>query len=249
MVSVLFFDAVGTLFRVRGSVGEIYAQVAGEYGVRVDPQALDRAFYRAFAQAPRGACPGLTGSDLLAWERAWWQQVVQNTFGQLADQTGSRLVFPQFEVFFDQVFELFAGGEPWELYPETLAVLQTLQEQGIRLGVISNFDSRLLPVLKHLQLREYFSSVTLSTQVGYAKPDAQIFHTALKAQGIPASQAWHIGDSYSQDYLGAKAAGLNALWLDRSPDPEGSQPKGSHSAPASSPQDRATDLWGCLTLL
>lgn len=41
---VLFFDAVGTLFRVRGSVGQVYSQVAAEYGVRVDPQALDRAF-------------------------------------------------------------------------------------------------------------------------------------------------------------------------------------------------------------
>ncbi|MGQ9837851.1 MAG: HAD-IA family hydrolase [Cyanobacteriota bacterium] len=246
MVSVLFFDAVGTLFRVRGSVGEIYSRVAADYGVQVEPEKLNRAFYQAFASAPAAACLGLTGSKLLAWERAWWRQVVQNTFSQLLDPLGnpgeSLAAFPEFEAFFDQVFELFAGGEPWELYPETLSVLQTLQEQGIRLGVISNFDSRLLPVLKQLQLEKYFSSITLSTQVGYAKPDARIFHTALKAQGIPSEQALHIGDSYSQDYLGAKAAGLNALWLDRS---ESSDPK--VDPPPAQTQERTPDLWGSLS--
>jgi putative hydrolase of the HAD superfamily len=238
--TVLFFDAVGTLFRVRGSVGQIYSQVAADYGVRVDPQALDRAFYQAFARAPAGACPGLTGSSLLAWERAWWQQVVQETFAQV----GSLGVFSQFEAFFHQVFELFAGADPWELYPETLPVLQTLQQEGIRLGVISNFDSRLLPLLRQLQLDPYFSSITLSTQVGYAKPDAPIFRSALAAQGILSEQAWHIGDSYSQDYLGAKAAGLNALWLDRL---GRSNLEGDHRF--ANTQERTTDLWGSLTAL
>ncbi|MEN9222321.1 MAG: HAD-IA family hydrolase [Thermostichus sp. BF3_bins_97] len=235
--AVLFFDAVGTLFRVRGSVGQIYGQVAADYGVKVDPQALDRAFYQAFSAAPAGAQPGLTGSDLLAWERAWWQQVVQETFARL----GSLQTFSRFEAFFDQVFELFAGGDPWELYPETLPVLQTLQEQRIRLGVISNFDSRLLPVLRQLQLDAYFSSITLSTQVGYAKPDALIFRAALATQGIPSEQAWHIGDSYRQDYLGAKAAGLNALWLDRSEQQEDPRPDKT--------QARTPDLWGALTAI
>ncbi len=240
--TVLFFDAVGTLFRVRGSVGQIYSQVAADYGVRVDPQALDRAFYQAFAEAPAGACPGLTESSLLAWERAWWRQVVQETFAQV----GSLTAFGEyrFESFFAQVFELFAGADPWELYPETLPVLQTLQQEGIRLGVISNFDSRLLPVLRQLQLDPYFSSITLSTQVGYAKPDAKIFHTALKAQGILSGQAWHIGDSYSQDYLGAKAAGLNALWLDRL---GRSNLEGEHRF--ANTQERTADLWGSLTAL
>lgn len=256
MVLVLFFDAVGTLFRVRGSVGEIYGRVAADYGVQVDPQELNRAFYQAFARAPAAACPGLTGSELLAWERAWWRQVVQDTFSQLGDPgdnprgdpIGTPAVFPEFEAFFDQVFDLFAEGEPWELYPETLPVLHTLREHGIPLGVISNFDSRLLPVLKRLQLQEYFSSITLSTQVGYAKPDAKIFHTALQAQGIPseqALQALHIGDSYNQDYLGAKAAGLNALWLDRSEHSDYSDYKTDHQPTKT--QERIPDLWGSLT--
>ncbi|MFS8855788.1 HAD-IA family hydrolase [Synechococcus sp. H55.7] len=232
--TVLFFDAVGTLFRVRGGVGQAYSQVAAEYGVRVDPPALDCAFAQAFAQAPTPACPGLTGSVLQEWERAWWRQVVRQTFAQV----GSLAAFGegQFEVFFAHLFEYFAGAGPWELYPETLPVLQVLQQEGIRLGVISNFDSRLPGVLQQLQLGSYFSSLTLSTQVGYAKPDPRIFQAALAAQGIPPAAACHIGDSHREDYQGAKAAGLKALWLDR----EGKD---------RSCQGRIADLWGALSIL
>ncbi len=231
---VIFFDVVGTLLRVRGSVGQAYSQVAAEYGVGVDPQALDRAFAQAFASAPPPACGGLSGSSLLAWERAWWQQVVRQTFagvGSLADFGEER-----FAAFFAHLFEYFAGADPWELYPETLPVLQALQGEGMRLGVISNFDSRLPRVLQALGLEGYFSSLTLSTQVGYAKPDPRIFQAALETQGIPPEAACHIGDSYREDYQGATAAGLRALWLDR----EGKDP---------SCQGRIGDLWGALSIL
>ncbi len=231
---VIFFDAVGTLLRVRGSVGQAYSQVAAEYGVGVDPQALDRAFAQAFASAPPPACGGLSGSSLLAWERAWWQQVVRQTFagvGSLAEFGEER-----FAAFFAHLFEYFAGADPWELYPETLPVLQALQGEGIRLGVISNFDSRLPRVLQALGLEGYFSSLTLSTQVGSAKPDPRIFQAALETQGIPPEAACHIGDSYREDYQGATAAGLRALWLDR----EGKDP---------SCQGRIGDLWGALSIL
>jgi putative hydrolase of the HAD superfamily len=231
---VLFFDAVGTLFRVRGSVGQVYSQVAAEYGVRVDPQALDRAFGQVFAQAPAPACPGLTGSPLREWERTWWRQVVRETFARV----GSLAAFGEhrFEDFFAQLFEHFAGADPWELYPETLPALRALQQEGIRLGVISNFDSRLPRVLQQLQLDPYFSTLTLSTQVGYAKPDPRIFQAALAGHGIPPAAAGHIGDSRRDDYQGAKAAGLRALWLDR----EGKD---------SSCPERIEDLWGSLSML
>ena len=231
---VIFFDAVGTLFRVRGSVGQAYSQVAAAYGVAVDPQALDRAFAQAFASAPPPACAGLLGSALQEWERAWWRQVVRQTFAGV----GSLAAFGEerFEAFFARLFEYFATSDPWELYPETLPVLQVLQQEGIRLGVISNFDSRLPRVLQALQLDGYFSSLTLSTQVGYAKPDPRIFQAALAAQGIPPAAAWHIGDSRREDYQGAKAAGLRALWLDR----EGQDP---------SCQERIENLGGSLSLL
>lgn len=85
----------------------------------------------------------------------------------------------------------------------------------IELGVLSNFDSRLHTVLPALGLAEFFSSVTISTEVGAAKPDARIFQAALQKHECSPAQAWHIGDRQKEDYEGAKAAGLRAVLLKR----------------------------------
>lgn len=81
--------------------------------------------------------------------------------------------------------------------------------------MLSNFDSRLYSVLKDLDLAQFFTSVTISTEVGTAKPDAQIFAVGLNKHNCLAEAAWHIGDSLKEDYQGAKAAGLKAVLIKR----------------------------------
>jgi putative hydrolase of the HAD superfamily len=220
---VIFFDAVGTLFQVRGSVGQLYSRVAADCGVQVDAQVLDRAFFCAFKTAPPAAFPHATAEELPQLERAWWQDVVERTF----QATGQLDQFPNFARYFDEVFQLFATKAAWELYDETLPVLEQLRSQGIRLATISNFDSRLFAVLEALGLRHFLSSVTVSTAVGAAKPAAGVFAAALRQEGVEPGAALHIGDSASQDYRGAKRAGLQALWLHRLQPmmaPEGDRP-------------------------
>jgi putative hydrolase of the HAD superfamily len=208
---VILFDAVGTLFGVRGSVGAIYAAIALEHGVEVAPQTIDWAFGSAFKAAGNAAFPGAEPSELPAREYTWWRDVAIATFNQ-AD------VLPQFEdfdAFFDQLFQHFATADPWVLYPDTIGTLQQIRAVGIDLGVVSNFDSRLHRVLLALGLADCFSAVTISTEVGVAKPDTQIFHVALQKHGCSAAQAWHVGDSLEEDYGGAIAAGLKGIWLQR----------------------------------
>ncbi|MDX2273203.1 MAG: HAD-IA family hydrolase [Cyanobacteriota bacterium] len=224
-IQAIFFDAVGTLFDVKGSVGHIYAQAALGYGVRMDPQPLNRAFYRVFQSAKPMAFPNPNPATLDQEERRWWQQIVEATLTEMgidlsAASEGDSSGFPNFSNYFREVYDLFATADPWQLYPETIEVLQHLRSQGIPLGVISNFDSRLLPVLQRLGLRDFFSHVIISTQVGSAKPEQQVFEKALQAFQIQPEAALHVGDSHSQDYQGAKQAGLQALWLQRDPQPE-----------------------------
>ncbi len=47
------------------------------------------------------------------------------------------------------------------------------------------------------------------------KPAPEIFELALRRAGVSASEAVHIGDSYSADVLGARGAGIDAILLDR----------------------------------
>lgn len=218
---VIFLDAVGTLFGVRGTVGLIYAEIAEQFGVQVAPDVLELAFIESFKRSPLASFPGVAESELATYEFNWWRAIAIQTF----DRVGVLTQFSDFQSFFIQLYDYFATSAPWFVYPDVVEALLSWQQQGIELGIISNFDSRIYAVLKALELDHFFSSVTISTAVGSAKPDPQIFAIALDKHHCVASEAWHIGDSWKEDYQAAKSAGLTAIWLNRNTEPEKNEEK------------------------
>ena len=210
---VIYLDAVGTLFGIKGSVGEQYARIATDFRVSLDPDLVNRAFYSCFQAAPRVAFPNLLQHDLPKAEYEWWRSLTEQTFSQTGDLTK----FLDFEAFFKSLYAYFATAEPWFVYDDTYLALDAWKQKGITLGVLSNFDSRIYSVMAALELKDYFSSITISTEIGAAKPDPLIFEMALAKHQIERSPdlAWHIGDSFGEDYAGACAVGINAFWLDR----------------------------------
>jgi putative hydrolase of the HAD superfamily len=211
MTKVIFLDAAGTLFDVRGSVGEVYGKFARTWGITVSNEDLNTAFFQSFASANPMAFPGIEAAKIPQLEFEWWQAVAAKAF-QIAGVFNQISDFPKF---FAELYAHFATAEPWFVYPDVLPALNKWQQQGIELAVVSNFDSRIYAVLKALNLAEYFTSVTISTEVGAAKPDSQIFTAALQKHNGIAEDVLHIGDSFKADYCGAKAAGLKAIWLNR----------------------------------
>ena len=211
MTKVIFLDAAGTLFDVRGSVGEVYGKFARRWGITVSNEDLNTAFFQSFAESNSMAFPGIELAKIPQLEFEWWQAVAAKAF-QIA---GVFNQFSDFPKFFAELYAHFAIAEPWFVYPDVLPALNRWQQQGIELAVVSNFDSRIYAVLKALNLAEYFTSVTISTEVGAAKPDSQIFTAALQKHNGIAEDVLHIGDSFKADYCGAKAAGLKAIWLNR----------------------------------
>ena len=208
---VIFLDAVGTIFGVKGSVGQIYGDLARAVNVEIDTNRLDAAFLASFKAAPPMAFPDVERTQVPACEYRWWYTIAHQTFAD----AGALEQFANFEHFFADVYAHFAQAEPWEVYPDTLKILEYWRQQGVPLGILSNFDSRLSAVLDALDLTSFFSSITFSTEVGAAKPDSRIFATALEKHSCRPAEAWHIGDSREHDYEGAKAAGLHGIWLRR----------------------------------
>lgn len=208
---VIFLDAVGTLFGVKGSVGEIYREMAQQFGVDVSADALNQAFFQNFQAAPPPIFPGADPQEIPQCEFEWWQVISLDTFAQV----GALNQFSNFSAFFTQLYNYFATAEPWVIYRDVRPALEYWHQKGIELGVLSNFDSRLYSVLQALDLAQFFISVTISTEVGTAKPDSKIFAVALGKHNCSAEAAWHIGDSLKEDYEGAKAAGLRAILIKR----------------------------------
>lgn len=208
---VIFLDAVGTLFGVKESVGAVYSGVAQQFGVNVSPAVLNQAFAASFRAAGSPAFTMTDPTEIQAKEFTWWLTIATNTFRQ----AGVLQQFSDFSSFFSVLYAHFATADPWVVYPDVYPALKRWQRQGIALGVLSNFDSRLYSVLQALDLTEFFTSVTISTEAGTAKPDREIFAIALQKHQCPPAAAWHIGDSWEEDYQAARRAGLWGIWLHR----------------------------------
>ncbi len=208
---VIFLDAVGTLFGVRDSVGAAYSQVAQDFGVSLEAEAVNAAFYQAFSAATPLVFSQQEPSQIQPLEFQWWKDVAIETF-KLA---GIIDRFTDFDHFFQALYKYFATAQPWEVYPDVLPALAYWRRQEIKLGILSNFDSRIYEVLTALELSHFFSSITISSEAGAAKPDTQIFTTALEKYNCEPASAWHIGDSWQQDYQGAKQAGIRAILIQR----------------------------------
>jgi putative hydrolase of the HAD superfamily len=97
------------------------------------------------------------------------------------------------------------------LFPDVIAALESLSDRGVPMGIVSNFDGRLVRICEGLRLVPFFETVMMSARAGYAKPDARIFRAALETLGVAtAAEALHVGDSVEEDVRGAQAAGLRA---------------------------------------
>lgn len=208
---VIFLDAAGTLFGIRGSVGTIYAAIAQNHGITIAAPEIDQAFRQSFATAEPLAFKNADQTTISQQEFSWWRRIVATTFKEVKALDN----FTDFDLFFQELYVYFATEKPWFIYPEVINTLDNWRQQQIPLGIISNFDTRIYNLLELLNLRPYFSSITISSEIGAAKPDAKIFTTALTKHSCQPEQAWYIGDSFIEDYQGAKQIGMQAFWLRR----------------------------------
>jgi putative hydrolase of the HAD superfamily len=105
-------------------------------------------------------------------------------------------------------------------YPDAAPTLATLRTAGLRLAVVSNWDCSLRSVLADVGLAAAVDAVVVSAEAGVAKPNPEIFLAALEALRRRVDESLFVGDSLEIDVAGARAAGLRAVLLDRSPAPD-----------------------------
>lgn len=200
-VRAVFFDLAGTLIHVRGGLGHQYALIAKEFGVIVDPKAIDDVF----GQALRAAGP------MREDERGFWKSLVRDAHAR----AGTAMDDPTFDRYFERLFEHFAGADAWEVYPDVVPALDQLVRNGLILGLVTNFDRRVIRLLPAVGLDSYFSSLAIPAYAGVSKPERAIFDYALSRHGLQPDEAMQVGDSPEEDVGGAEAAGLRAVLLDR----------------------------------
>jgi putative hydrolase of the HAD superfamily len=105
--------------------------------------------------------------------------------------------------------------EAWTLFPDALPALDALAPR-FRQAVLSNSSTANQErKLTALGIRARFEAVLCADEVGHAKPAPEAFLAACTALGLPPAEVVYVGDKLDIDALGARDAGLHAVWLDR----------------------------------
>lgn len=213
-VRCITFDVGGTLLHPYPSVGEIYDRTFRKFGVIRDAEAIDSAFlsvWRTAHEIPRESSHGS--------EKPWWREIVRRVLSNL-DVAEDR---PEI---FEELWNVFCHPDHWRLYDGAEDALVELRRRGYVLSVLSNWDERLRPLLKEMDLLKHFDFVVISCEVGVEKPHAKIFELTEQMVGFKANEILHVGDSEHHDLAGARKAGWNCLLV----------------APGGNETDRLTDL-------
>ncbi|MEQ8910615.1 MAG: YjjG family noncanonical pyrimidine nucleotidase [Vicingaceae bacterium] len=107
------------------------------------------------------------------------------------------------------------------LLPNTLEVLDYLYNK-YNLHIITNgFVEAQNVKLDNCNIRKFFKTIIISDGMGFRKPDKRIFHHAMKEAGAKSANSLMIGDDYGPDVIGAKAVGMDQVYL--CPKPEAGQ--------------------------
>lgn len=210
-VRAIFFDVGFTLLAPHPSIAEISQAACAEQGLSLDLERLRAAVPFAEQQLRQSVqLNPATWGDEAAINALWLQYFTLLLSRCLPDAAEVDL-----RRYARAIARAYDSAESYRLFPDVLPVLQALRQHPFTLGIISDWGTSLWVILRSHDLNQYFDFAVVSAAVRHAKPDPELFHTALRrADAIP-DYAVHIGDAYPLDVLGARAAGITPILIDR----------------------------------
>lgn len=207
MYTDLIFDLYGTLVDIHTEentlVWDKTALYFGYYGAPCTGEELHAAFKAAMAQREAQAGQSYECFPDIPFEQVM-AQLLRDRGVADADALGVNAA---------QLFRI-TSTEYIRLYPYVKEALATLRRKGYRLWLLSNAQRVFTAYeLTHLGLGEEFDGVYLSSDYGCRKPDVRFFRALLEEQQLDPSKCLMIGNDRDTDIAGAKAAGLDTLYM------------------------------------
>lgn len=205
-VRAILFDAGATLVHPDPPVEAVYSREFAADGARFTEEDLGRALTRAWEEVHAKDADDRYGG--VRGEPGFWQTFLNRVRSLLDGGAVSPAAF-------ERLAKHFRSPAAWAIYDDVVPTLEELARRGLRMAVVSNWDSYLPTLLAALGLDRFFAVIAVSAIEEVGKPDPEIFHRACRRLEVEPSEALHVGDSISEDFEGARSAGLAALLLDR----------------------------------
>jgi len=203
-VKAISFDCGGTLYYEVEQDHVVFHKILNSLGYEFEVAEVKRALDDA-----RVWWNGEKAKTGEVWTEVSWAKLLQRMALNLTIQNTASIV--------EQLCERWLLEADFRAYDDAVPTLNELKNAGFKLIIISNVSSskNLKTYLKKAGIPNHFEAIIASGDVGYEKPNPEIFKIASKLSNTPLKSILHIGDKYEEDYVGASAAGLKALLLDR----------------------------------
>lgn len=203
----VFFDVGETLVHVDPSFAELFVRIIGEEGQERSLEEVRDAsahVYARFSEAARDRSMWTTSPER---SRAFWLSVYERMLDDLGVPDGDGLA--------TTLHREFTRLENYALFDDVRPALTELEEAGLRLGVVSNFEAWLEEWFGVHELLETFPIRVISGIEGIEKPDERIYRLALERAGVAASESAYVGDNPEFDVDPPAALGMFAVLVDR----------------------------------
>lgn len=226
----LIFDLYGTLVDIHTEespqVWEKTAMYFGFYGAQYSAQELQDTFRKVLKKREAKA-----GQRYECYPDIPFEQVMEELFREKGISENTEALGRNAA----QLFRI-SSIEYIKLYPYVKEALDFLRRNGFRLWLLSNAQRIFTAYeLELLGLKDQFDGIYLSSDFGCRKPDTHFFRALIDEQELVPSQCLMIGNDRNTDIAGAKACGLDTLYMHTNltpPDqaeanPENNSPAGS----------------------
>jgi putative hydrolase of the HAD superfamily len=210
-LKAVFFDAGLTLIESASPWRVVASDALRALGDRVPEEELDRAMTEALAQLES------------VWHSGdWWcsETEVRRLFvgayeRGLARHAAAGRPSSWAPGVAQAIYDAYQATRYWALFPDVVPTLRHLRARGVRMGVVSDWGHGLEAILLELGLGSYLEFLVVSSRLGVSKPDPRVFRMALDRVGAGPQETVYVGDTYLKDVLGARAAGITPILLDR----------------------------------
>ena len=204
MTPCALFDFADTLAELQPNRQDIVAAYIERVGgIRVGMDAIARAYKAVDLLMPYSSVKTTTTTQRADFYRNYNQQLFSLLgVAHRADPSGLIAAFGETRAH-------------WQLKPGAREMLAELRRRGYRIGIISNFDTRLEQIVHdHLGLVGTVDYLHISQTEGVEKPDPRFYRGFFERHGLAIAQAFYTGDSYVLDFLPARSLGLKTWLLD-----------------------------------
>jgi putative hydrolase of the HAD superfamily len=210
-IRAVFFDVGFTLLYPYPSTPEICRQVCRRLDLHIDLQEVEQRMIEAedyFLQHMRDNRHTWGSEETIS---EFWIGYYANLLRPFVEEHDEQRLL----LLARTVAEEFDKHTSWQIYPDVLPTLEALKAKNYTLGVISDWGIALAPILRQLNLTQYFDCAVISAVTRHAKPSPELFDLALQRANTIADYTMHIGDAYTLDVLGARSVGITPILLDR----------------------------------